>query len=183
MLDSIGMWWILQAIAFENAVICIPMALYARKSRTVGAAAGSVVSAKVLRKSAFILQVAAALIQPSYRELRPNGITLEFPTLLRYRVGFGALLLAINDGISAVSRILMSVHAYRLVRLNLFLFIIGSAISVFGLWLVAPAQVDETAQATLSRFFRLEWHLRRRLQLSFPGNPPRSLPTLGVCLG
>lgn len=91
------------------------------------------------KKPTFILQCLAAILQASGNFV-PMTFLPEFSTVVGYSVSFGATLLAVNNGINAVSRVLMGVAADKLGRQNtLVLGVIGSAASVWGLWLAAAA--------------------------------------------
>ena len=60
----------------------------------------------------------------------------EYSIALGYSAGLGATLLAINNGVNSVSRILAGIAGDRLGRQNtLILTIIGSAVAVCGFWL------------------------------------------------
>jgi MFS family permease len=176
LLDAVGVRWTLRAMAFENLLVSVPSALYARKSRTIGALEGSLVSLKIAKKPAFFLQATAALLQAAGNFV-PMTFTPEFSTILGYSVGFGAALLAINNGVNAVSRILMGVMADRFGRQNLLvLSVIGSAASVWGLWLGAVLSVGETAKGMWVTFVIFYGALAGGFNSLYPAITPDIFP-------
>ncbi|MCJ1313835.1 hypothetical protein MMC25_007515 [Agyrium rufum] len=90
------------------------------------------VNCAIAKKPAFILQALAALLQ-SAGNFVPLNFTPQFSSALGYTVGFGAVMLTINNGGNAVRRILTGVLADTFEQQNvLILSVLGSAISVYG---------------------------------------------------
>ncbi|KAL1956607.1 hypothetical protein VTO42DRAFT_6954 [Malbranchea cinnamomea] len=97
----------------------------------------------IAKKPAFILQALVSLLQAS-GNLVPMTFLPEFSTTIGYSVSFAATLLAINNGVNAVSRILMVFVADQLGRQNtLVLGVIGGAVSVLSLWMASATDGDK----------------------------------------
>ncbi|KAF3898704.1 MFS domain-containing protein [Trichophyton interdigitale] len=146
-LGVIGVRWTLRAMALANMVITLPVAISAPPSRSM-ARRPTLVNIRLAKKPAFILQSLAALLQASGNFV-PMTFLPEFSTVVGYSVSFGATLLAVNNGINAVSRVLMGVTADKLGRQNtLVLGVAGSAASVWCLWLAAAVNGGKAAWLT-----------------------------------
>ena len=136
LLDRVGSRWTLRIMGLENLMIGLPAAMAALPSRGSGSRP-TFVNWRIARKPAFVLQALAAMLQAAGNFV-PMTFTPEFSIALGYTAAFGAILLSINNGINAVSRILTGVLADSLGRQNiLILSVVGSAISVLALWLGA----------------------------------------------
>nr|KMM71133.1 hypothetical protein CPAG_07440 [Coccidioides posadasii RMSCC 3488] len=143
LLDNFDARWSLRILALANLAITFPIAFFAPPSRST-IRRPTLVNPAIVKKPAFILQSFAALLQASGNFV-PMTFLPEFSTVLGYSVSFGATLLAINNGVNAVSRVLMGFAADNLGRQNtLVLGVIGSAVSVLGLWLAAANTGDKT---------------------------------------
>jgi MFS family permease len=96
----------------------------------------------VAKKPAFILQAIAAMAQAAGNFV-PLTFLPEFSARLGYSVTFGAVLLAINNGINTVSRIAMGFIADEAGRQNtLVVSVLGSAITVVAFWLASATEDD-----------------------------------------
>ncbi|DAA79338.1 TPA_exp: putative MFS monocarboxylate transporter [Trichophyton benhamiae CBS 112371] len=147
LLGVIGVRWTLRAMALANLVITLPVAISAPPSRSM-TRRPTLVNIRLAKKPAFILQSLAALLQASGNFV-PMTFLPEFSTVIGYSVSFGATLLAVNNGINAVSRVLMGVTADKLGRQNtLVLGVAGSAASVWSLWLAAAGNGGKAAWLT-----------------------------------
>lgn len=147
LLGVIGVRWTLRAMALANMAITLPVAISAPPSRSM-ARRPTLVNIRLAKKPAFILQSLAALLQASGNFV-PMTFLPEFSTVIGYSVSFGATLLAVNNGINAVSRVLMGVTADKLGRQNtLVLGVAGSAASVWCLWLAAAVSGGKAAWLT-----------------------------------
>ena len=136
LLDRVGARWTLRIMSLENLIIGLPAAMAALPSRGSGNRP-TFVNWRIARKPAFILQALAAMLQAAGNFV-PMTFTPQFSIALGYTAAFGAVLLSINNGVNAVSRILTGVLADALGRQNvLILSVIGSAVSVLALWLGA----------------------------------------------
>lgn len=123
-------------------VTTLPLALCAAPSRNV-TRRPTLVNLSIARKPAFILQSLAALLQASGNFV-PMTFLPEFSTAIGYSVSFAATLLAINNGVNAVSRVLMGFTADKLGRQNtLVLGVIGSAVSVLSLWMASATHGEK----------------------------------------
>ncbi|KAK2861248.1 hypothetical protein FQN49_004393 [Arthroderma sp. PD_2] len=114
LLDVIGARWTLRAMALANLVITMPVSISAPPSRSV-TKRPTLVNVRLAKKSAFILQSLAALLHASGNFV-PMAFLPGFSTVIGYSVSFGAILLAVNNGINAVSRVLMGFTSDRLGR-------------------------------------------------------------------
>ncbi|KMQ45647.1 Major facilitator superfamily domain [Trichophyton rubrum] len=147
LLGVIGVRWTLRAMALANLVITLPVAISAPPSRSM-TRRSTLVNIRLAKKPVFILQSLAALLQASGNSV-PMTFLPEFSTVIGFSVSFGAALLAVNNGINAVSRVLMGVTADRLGRQNtLVLGVAGSAASVWCLWLAAAVNGGKAAWLT-----------------------------------
>ncbi|OJD10609.1 hypothetical protein AJ78_08429 [Emergomyces pasteurianus Ep9510] len=136
LLDAVGARWCLRILSFANLAITLPIALFAPPSLSA-ARRPTLVNMALAKKPAFILQSVAALLQASGNFV-PMTFLPEFSSVIGYSASFGATLLAINNGVNSVSRVLMGHTADQLGRQNtLVLGVIGSAVSVLTLWLIA----------------------------------------------
>lgn len=83
------------------------------------------------------IQSLAALLQASGNFV-PLTFLTTFSTTLGYTSAFAALLLAVNNGVNTVSRIMLGALADYIGRQNMIVLgMLGSAASVWGLWLTA----------------------------------------------
>ena len=136
LLDRVGARWTLRIMSLENLIIGLPAAMAALPSRG-SANRPPFVNWRIARKPAFVLQALAAILQAAGNFV-PMTFTPEFSIALGYTAAFGAVLLSINNGVNAVSRILTGVLADAFGRQNiLILSVVGSAVSVLALWLGA----------------------------------------------
>ena len=136
LLDRVGARWTLRIMSLENLVIALPAAMAALPSRST-ISRPTFVNWRIARKPAFVLQALAALLQAAGNFV-PMTFTPEFSIALGYTAAFGAVLLSMNNGVNAVSRVLTGALADAFGRQNiLILSVIGSAVSVLALWLGA----------------------------------------------
>ncbi len=136
LLAQLGVRWCLRIMALENIVVALPIAIIALPSRNA-TRRPTLVNVRIAKKPAFILQALAALLQAAGNFV-PMTFTPEFSIALGYTATFGAVLLSINNGVNAVSRILTGVLADAFGRQNiLILSVVGSTLSVLILWLGA----------------------------------------------
>ena len=181
LLSTVGPSWTLRAMALEAALVCIPVALAARKSRTVGLRSGrsadrSLLSWSIAKKPTFILQFAAALLQAGGNFV-PLTFLPEFSTILGYSASFGAALLAINNAVNSVARIATGFLADRFGRQNvLILSVLGSAISVLSLWMAAADSTSDEAKGTWITFVVLYGALAGGYNALFPATIPELFP-------
>ena len=136
LVNRVGIRWCLRFMALENLVVSLPIALAALPNRNT-TRRPTLVDIRIAKKPAFILQALAALLQAAGNFV-PMTFTPEFSIALGYTATFGAVLLSINNGVNAVSRILTGVLADAFGRQNiLILSVVGSALSVLVLWMGA----------------------------------------------
>lgn len=140
LLSRLGVRWALRALGLINLVISLPIALSARPSRSF-TRRPTLVNVRLARKPTFVLHVLAAMAQAA-GNLLPMNFLPEFSTKVGYSAGFGAVLLAINNGVNSLSRVMMGFIADAVGRQNtLVLSVLGSAGTVVAFWLGA-AQVE-----------------------------------------
>lgn len=142
LLSATGARWTLRSMGVANFVITLPLALTAAPGRSV-VRRPTLVNMAIAKKPTFILQCLTAILQASGNFV-PLTFLPEFSTTIGYSVSFAATLLAINNGVNTVSRILMGFAADQLGRQNtLVLGVLGSAISVVSLWLASASNGDK----------------------------------------
>jgi len=140
LLERLGIRWTLRALGFINLAISLPIALSVHPSRS-STRRPTLVNVNLAKKPTFILQAIAAMAQAAGNFV-PLTFLPEFSTTLGYTAAFGAALLAINNGVNSVSRIMMGFTADRLGRQNtLVVSVVGSAITI-AFWLGAAAKDD-----------------------------------------
>ncbi|KAM0806104.1 monocarboxylate transporter [Usnea florida] len=148
LLDRVGARWTLRALSLENFLVSLSTALTALPSRSANTPRPTLVNWTIARKPAFILQTLAALLQASGNFV-PMTFTPEFSVAVGYTAAFGAVLLAVNNGVNAVSRVLTGVLADAWGRQNvLILSVVGSALSVLVLWMGAAHDDREMSTGT-----------------------------------
>ena len=134
LLTSIGPRWTLRALCFTNLIISLPIALTASPSRFMGKRPTHV-NWKLATKPAFILSVGAAFLQAGGNGL-PLTFLSEYSVALGYSATFGATLLAVSNGVNALSRVVTGFAGDRFGRQNtLILTVILCVISVLAFWL------------------------------------------------
>jgi len=141
LLTKIGIRWTLRTIGISSFAIAIPICYSTPKSRSLSKRP-TLVNLSIAKKPAFILQAVAAMCQAG-GNLVPLTFLSEFSTRLGYTAAFGAVLLAINNGINTASRIGMGFIADVAGRQNtLIVSVLGSAITVVAFWLASAAAND-----------------------------------------
>ncbi|MCJ1444250.1 MAG: hypothetical protein MMC23_004751 [Stictis urceolatum] len=137
LLSTVGSSWTLRILALLTLTLSLPAAYHARPSRTPAHTSQASIPRATARKPAFALQALAALLQAAGNFV-PMTFAPQFSTAVGYPASFGAALLALNNGVNALARILTGVLADRFGRQNvLVLSVVGSAGAVLGLWLAA----------------------------------------------
>lgn len=138
LLSQIGVRWTLRVLGLSSFTIALPIALSARPSRSA-VRRPTLVNVSLAKKPTFILQAVAAMAQAA-GNLVPLTFLPDFSTRLGYTAAFAAILLAINNGINSVSRIIMGAIADVAGRQNtLVMSVLGSAVVVIAFWLGAAA--------------------------------------------
>jgi MFS family permease len=141
LLTKIGIRWTLRMLGIVNFAVSIPIAWSTPASRSLSKRP-TMVDLSIAKKPAFILQAIAAMAQAAGNFV-PLTFLPEFSTRLGYTVAFGAVLLAINNGINTVSRIVMGFIADEAGRQNtLVVSVLGSAITVVAFWLTSATEDD-----------------------------------------
>ena len=143
LLDVIGLRWTLRALAFIILLISLPIAITAPPSR-FSSQRPTHIDIKLVLRPVFLLSIGAALLQAS-GNLIPLSFLPKFTIALGNTDAYGANLLAINNGVSSLSRISTGYAGDRLGRQNvLVVTTLGSAIAVSGLWLKSAISGDQT---------------------------------------
>jgi MFS family permease len=134
LLSHLDIRWTLRFLALFNLLISLPIALTAAPSRFL-TRRPTHVDLKLALKPAFLLSVGAAFLQAA-GNLLPLTFLVEYSLTLGYTANFGAILLAISNGVNSAFRILTGVAGDKFGRQNtLILTIICSAIAVLAFWL------------------------------------------------
>ena len=164
LLDHIGPRWTLRTMAFENLIVSLGVGFYAQPTRNPSRSS-SMVDLTIVKKPAFVLQALGALLQAAGNFV-PMTFTPEFSGFVGFSIGFGAVLLAINNGVNAVSRVLTGILADTFGRQNvLILSVVGSAVSVLVLWLVAAEERAKEAWVSFVVLYgvlaggKVPWHV------------------------
>ena len=134
LIGKIGIRWTLRFLCFFNLLVSLPIALTIAPTRFTSRRLTHI-DRSIALKPTFVLSTVAAFLQAG-GNLVPLTFLAEFSVVLGYSPGFGAVLLAINNGVNSASRILTGVAGDRLGRQNtLILTVVGSAATVCGFWL------------------------------------------------
>lgn len=141
MLARVGVRWTLRTLGLVNFAICLPIAFTTPPSRAT-TKRPTLVNIQLAKKPAFILQAVAAMAQAAGNFV-PITFIPEFSTRLGYTAAFGAALLAINNSVNTLSRIVMGFIADVAGRQNtLVLSVLGSALTVVMFWLTSAMKDD-----------------------------------------
>ena len=143
LIAAVGTRWTLRILALFNLLVSLPIASAPPPSRFAGGRPTHVDS-QLVRRPAFLLSVFAALMQSS-GNLIPLTFLSEFSIALGYSANFGAALIAVNNGVSALSRVLTGFAGDAFGRQNvLIITVLGSAVAVCGLWLGSAIHDNQT---------------------------------------
>lgn len=134
LLAHLGVRWTLRFLSFFNLLISLPISLTVAPSRFLNRRQTHV-DIKLALKPAFIFSVGAAFFQAA-GNLLPLTFLVEYSLALGYTASFGAILLAISNGVNSAFRILTGVAGDKFGRQNtLILTVVGSALTVLAFWL------------------------------------------------
>ncbi|KAL2075335.1 hypothetical protein VTL71DRAFT_278 [Oculimacula yallundae] len=134
LLSHIGPRWTLRALSLIVLVISLPIAVSASPSRFLGHRPTHV-DLKMATKPTFLLSVCAGFLQAGGNGL-PLTFLAEYSVALGYTAAFGANLLAVNNAVNAVGRILTGWIGDRVGRQNtLCSMCLLCVAAVAGLWL------------------------------------------------
>jgi len=143
LISTLGIRWTLRTLSFLNLAISLPIALTAAPSRFT-ARRPTHVNLHLALKPAFILSVGAAFLQAA-GNLLPLTFLPEFSVSIGYTSSFGAILLAISNGVNSLSRIITGILGDKFGRQNtLILTVLLSFISVIGFWLSSAISSSQT---------------------------------------
>lgn len=107
LIDKIGVRWTLRFLCLLNLVISTPIALHTSSSRFLTKRTTHI-SYSIMIKPSFMLSATAALLQSSGNLISLTFLS-EFSVALLYSAAFGAALIAINNGVNSVSRVLTGI--------------------------------------------------------------------------
>ncbi|EPQ60098.1 MFS general substrate transporter [Gloeophyllum trabeum ATCC 11539] len=142
LLDRYGVGWTLRILGLWNLAVGLPTACVIRKkaslfrtasgSRPVGQAG---LNMNLVKRGAFLWQSLGAFLQASGNVVPLYYMTTYSTSILSYSSSAGSLLLAMNNAVNSVSRVLMGVIADRVGRQNtMILSVFLSGLSVFAFW-------------------------------------------------
>jgi MFS family permease len=134
MLKRFGPRWTLRFLSFLNLAISLPIALTASPSRFIHRRPTHI-DLKTTSKPAFIFSVGAAFLSAA-GNLLPGIFLPQFSVAIGYSAGFGAILLAISNGVASASQTLVGFAGDKFGRQNTLLFMVTlSLISTLAFWL------------------------------------------------
>jgi MFS family permease len=146
LLSSWSARWTLRFLCFFNLLISMPIALTAPPSR-FRTRRQTHVDVSLARKPAFLFASAAAFFQAA-GNLLPLTFLVEYSLVLGYSSSFGAVLLALNNGVNSCFRVLTGFAGDRFGRQNaLICTVIASALSVVAFWLTSVDNGYATSKA------------------------------------
>ncbi|PVH89931.1 MFS monocarboxylate transporter-like protein [Cadophora sp. DSE1049] len=134
LLSNIGPRWTLRALALIVLVVSLPIAVSASPSRFLGRRPTHV-DLKMALKPTFLLSVCAGFLQSGGNGL-PLTFLAEYSVALGYTAAFGANLLAVNNAVNAIGRILTGWVGDRVGRQNMLCSMCLLCVAaIAGLWL------------------------------------------------
>src|SRR5271156_6308844 len=104
LLARLSIRWTLRLLSLLTLLIALPIALTAAPSRFL-TRRPTHVDLKLARRPAFLLSVGAAFLQAA-GNLLPLTFLVEYSLALGYTASFGAVLLAVSNGVNSAFRIL-----------------------------------------------------------------------------
>jgi len=139
LLTHFGPRWTLRFLAFLNLLISLPIATTAAPSRFIGRRPTHI-DIKLALKPSFLFSVAAGFLQAGGNGL-PLTFLAEYSVAVGYSASFGATLLAVNNGVNSVSRVITGWVGDKVGRQNtLIVTVLLSVVSVLGFWLGSAMQ-------------------------------------------
>lgn len=134
LLTAIGPRWTLRFMAFLNLVVSLPIAITASPSRFVGKRKTHL-DLKLALKPLFIFSVSGAFLQAGGNGL-PLTFISDYSVVVGFSSSFGATLLAVNNGVNSISRVVTGWAGDKFGRQNtLILTVLWCVLAVVGLWL------------------------------------------------
>ncbi|KAL5485184.1 hypothetical protein ACEPAI_7826 [Sanghuangporus weigelae] len=138
LIHSVGVRWALRILGIWSLVLMTPVALVPRhppgfEARRRGGA--SRLNASLLKKGTFIGQAIGCFLQAAGNFVPLFYLPSFSTSVLQYSSSTGSLLLALNNAVNSVARIVMGHLADRVGRQNtLIVSVLLSSVSVFALW-------------------------------------------------
>ncbi|THH08610.1 hypothetical protein EW145_g2585 [Phellinidium pouzarii] len=136
----VGAPWTLRILGFMTLVLMTPVALVPRQppgfeARRRGGPGSTRLNLNLVKRGTFLAQAIGCFLQAA-GNIVPLFYLNSFSTsVLKYSSSTGSLLLALNNGINSVARIVMGILADRVGRQNtLIVSVLLSSLSVFALW-------------------------------------------------
>lgn len=134
LLTSIGPRWTLRLLSLMVFIVATPIACTAPKSRFTGQRRPTHINLALAMKPAFLFSVGAAFLQAGGNGL-PLTFLPQYSVAIGYEAAFGATLLAVNNGVNSVSRVIMGWVGDRVGRQNTLIgTVLLSVVCVAGLW-------------------------------------------------
>jgi len=138
----VGVQWALRILGIWILVVGLPVGCVVWQRPGFGARAANRstrVNMALVKKGTFVLQSLGAFLQASGNVVPLYYMTTYSTSVLSWSSSTGSLMLAINNAVNSISRILMGVLADRVGRQNTMVSsVILSGLSVFALWYDAP---------------------------------------------
>lgn len=143
LLAQLSIRWTLRALSLITLVVSLPIALTVSPSRFTTRRPTHIDLSLAKKPTLWLATVAAFLQSGGYPV--PLTFLSEFSIVLGYSASFGAVLLAINNGVNSASRILTGALGDRFGRQNtLIATVLMSAISVMAFWLGSATSGSRT---------------------------------------
>lgn len=135
LLDRVGAVWTFRILGIWNLAVGLPVAFTVKYRPGYRPQGSSRLSWDIVRRGTFLFQASGAFLQAAGNLVPMYYLTSYSTSVLSHSPSFAALLLALNNGINSISRIIMGYIADRLGRQNTMLVsVLLSALSVFALW-------------------------------------------------
>lgn len=134
LIANVGIRWTLRFFCLFITLVSLPISLTAVPSRFSGRRPTHI-NIALAKKPTFLLSVIGAFLQAS-GSLIPLTFIPEYSVALGYSAAFGAVLLAVSNGVNTVSRILSGFAGDRFGRQNTCIATVAlSAMTICGFWL------------------------------------------------
>ncbi|EJD03008.1 monocarboxylate transporter [Fomitiporia mediterranea MF3/22] len=140
LIQSVGIRWTLRILGLWTFVMMAPVACVPRhppgfEARRRGGPGGTRLNASLLKRGTFVAQSVGCFLQAAGNIVPLFYLTTFSTSVLQYSASTGSLLLALNNAVNSVARILMGLLADRVGRQNtLVISVLLSSISVLALW-------------------------------------------------
>jgi len=139
LIEHVGVRWTLRVLALLNFILLVPIAFVPRhppgfEARRRGDARARL-NLKLVTRGVFIGQAIGCFLQAAGNIVPLFYLTTFSTSILQYSSSKGSLLLALNNAINSVARIVMGILADRVGRQNtLVISVLLSSVTVLALW-------------------------------------------------